>query len=223
MLTRLLAVIALAVCGVTATAQERTAPAGFTVTPVLDNTTIEVVRLRLAPGARETPHTHSYAMLVIVLSRSEMKMQNGGTHTTAVRKPGELEFVGAGVSHAAANVGSTPLDALAVAIKPTRVRGGTAAPPQPLPGLSRTSLLDNSHVVVTRLEFEPEVREPVHTHPYDLLVVPITSARIDMQVGGKKTLHTYAIGETIFIPRGVLHTGANAGTAPFRILGVAIK
>jgi quercetin dioxygenase-like cupin family protein len=204
-------------------AQERAVPPGFTVTPVLDNKTIDVVRLQLAPGARETPHAHPYSFLVILLSRCELDMHNGGTHTKSARKPGDVEFVGAGVSHAAANVGSTPLDVLAVAIKPERVRGRTGAPPQPLPGLSRTSLLDNSDVVVTRLEFEPEVREPLHTHPYDLLVVPITSGRIDMQVGDKKTMHTYAIGESIFIPRGVPHTGANAGTAPFRVLGIAIK
>jgi quercetin dioxygenase-like cupin family protein len=219
----LAAILILAIGAGTTGAQQRSVPAGFTVTPVLDNQTLGVVRLQLAPGARETPHTHPYPMLVIVLTRSEMEMQNGGKQTKAVRKPGDVEFVAAGVSHAAANVGSMPLDALVVAIKPDRVRGGTVVPNQPLPGSSRTVLLDNSEAVVTRLEFEPEVREAVHTHPYDLLVVPITSARIDMQVGHKKSVHTYAIGESFFIPRAVPHTGANAGTAPYRLLSVAIK
>jgi quercetin dioxygenase-like cupin family protein len=204
-------------------AQERPLPPGFVRTPVYEAGSVSVTRLQLAPGARETPHTHPYPMLVVVLSRSDLEMHIGGTQTRRPRAPGDLEFVAAGVTHDAANSGSTPLDLLVLAIKPDRVHSTAAPPPQPLPGLSRTSLLDNADVTVTRLEFEPDVRETVHTHPYDLLVVPLVPARMDMQVGDKKSVHSYAVGEAIFIPRGVPHAGANPGTTPFRVLGIAIK
>jgi len=190
---------------------------------VLDNATITAVRLKLAPGAKEQPHTHAYPMLVVVLTKGEMEMRNGEGHTKGARKVGDVEFVAAGVSHNAANVGAAPLEALVLAIKPERVRGGTAPPAQALPGVTRKPLLDNPDVKVTRLEFEAEVREAVHTHPYDLLVVPTTPARLDIQVGDKKHVRGYAIGEAIFIPRTVPHAVANVGTASFRILGIAIK
>jgi quercetin dioxygenase-like cupin family protein len=205
-------------------AQAPAPPTGFTIAPVLDNATIRATRLKLAPGAKEQPHTHPYPLLVVVLTSGDMEMQNGEKHSKGARKIGEVEFVNAGVSHHAANVGATPLEALAIAIKPDRVRGGTAPPAlAALPGVMRKPLLDNQDVSVTRLEFEAEAREAVHTHPYDLLVVPISAARLDMQLGHKKQVGRYAVGETIFVPRGTAHAVANVGTASFRLLGIRIK
>ena len=48
-------------------------------------------------------------------------------------------------------------------------------------------------------------------------------ARLDVQVGDKKHAHGYLAGEMIFIPRNVPHAVANAGTTPFRMLGIVIK
>src|SRR5688500_18373125 len=176
-------------------AQAPALPAGVTAASLFDNMTASVVRLQLAPGARELPHTHAHPMLVVLLSRSEMEMQNGTSHTKATRQPGDLEFVKAGVLHHAANVGGMPLDALVVSIKPDRIRAGAAPPAQATPGVTRTSILDNADVTVTRLEFEADVREPLHTHPYDLIVVPTTPSRVDLQIGDKKQMRSYAIGE----------------------------
>ena len=224
MVRRLALLAALVTAGAAvAGAQAPPAPAGFTVLPVLDNATVGVSRLQLAPGAREQPHTHPYPMLVVLLSRSDVEMRNGTVHTRTTRNVGDFEFVDRNVPHAAANVGAAPLDALVLALKPERVRGGTAPPPQALPGLSRSLKLDNPDLSVTRLEFDPDIRESVHTHPYDLVIVPLTHARIDLQLGAKKDVRSYGTGQAIFVPKGVPHAVANVGTAPFRILGVAIK
>jgi quercetin dioxygenase-like cupin family protein len=204
-------------------AQTPAAPAGFTVTPVLENASVIAVRLKLAPGAREQPHTHAYAMLVVVLTAGEMEMHNGDAHTKGARHVGDVEFVNAGVSHHAANTGAAPLEALVLAIKPERVRGGTSTPAQASPGISRKTILDKPDVTVTQLEFEADVREPVHTHPYDLLVVATTPARLDVQLAGKKDVHGFAVGETIFIPRNTPHAVANAGTSSLRLLAVRLK
>ncbi len=204
-------------------AQGPAVPLGFTVTPVLDNATLTAVRLKMAPGAKEQPHTHQYPMLVVVLTHGEMEVHNGPAQTKGPRKPGDIEFIGAGVAHNAGNVGTTPLEALVLAIKPDRVRGGAAPPPQVLPGITRKPVLDKPDLAVTRLEVEADVREPVHTHPYDLVVVPTMPARLDVQVGDKKNVRGYTAGEMIFIPRNVPHAVANVGTTPFRLLGVIIK
>jgi quercetin dioxygenase-like cupin family protein len=204
-------------------AQAPAPPPGFTVKPVLDNATLTAIRLKIAPGAREQPHTHSYPMLVVVLTPSEMEIHNGDAHSKGLRKPGDLEFVGAGVSHNAGNPGPTPLEALVLAIKPDRVRGGPAPPRQAVPGIIRKPLLDKADLSVTRLEIDADVREPVHTHPYDLAVVPTTAGRLDVQVGDKKQVRAYMPGEMIFIPRNVPHTVANGGTTATRLLAIVIK
>jgi quercetin dioxygenase-like cupin family protein len=220
MIPRLAAALLLAMAGVSV-AQEP--GKGTTVTPVLDNSTVSVSRVTLAPGAREQTHTHPHPILLVVLSRSDVEMHHGSAHTKGPRAAGDVEFVGAGVPHARANVGAAPLDELVLALKPDRPHGGTTPPPQPLPGVTRTLLLDNSDVTVTRLDFEAGAREPVHTHPYDLLVVPTTPARMDLQLGMSKEVRGYAAGETIFIPRSVPHAAANVGTSSFRVLGIAVK
>lgn len=204
-------------------AQAPAPPPGFTVKPLVDNATLTAFRLKIAPGAQEQPHTHPYPMLVVVLTPSEMEMRNGESHKKGLRKPGDLEFINSGVSHNAGNIGATPLEALVFAIKPDRVRGGAAPPRQAVPGIIRKPLLDKSDLSVTRLEIDADVREPVHTHPYDLAVVPTMAGRLDVQVGDKKQVRAYATGEMIFIPRNVPHAVANGGTTSTRLLAIVIK
>jgi quercetin dioxygenase-like cupin family protein len=199
-----------------------TAP-GITVTPVLDNPTMAAVRLKLAPGAKEQPHTHPYPLLVIVLKAGEMEMHNGQVQSRRMRKAGDIEYVAAGVSHSAANGGAMPIEALAVSIKMEQPRGGTAPAAQAQPGVTRTPLLDRADIAVTRLEFEADVREPVHTHPYDLLFVPTAPGRLDVQVGDKKNVRGYGVGEAFFVPRNVPHAVANVGTSSLRLLSVRFK
>ena len=204
-------------------AQAPAPPPGFTVKPVLDNATLAAVRLKIAPGAKEQPHTHPYPMLVVVLTPGEMEMHNGEARTKGMRKPGDVEFVNAGVSHNAGNSGTTPLEALVLAIKPDRVRGGAVSPRQAVPGIIRKPMFDKPDLSVTRLEIDADVREPVHTHPYDLAVVPTALDRLDVQVGDKKNVRAYAPGEIIFIPRNVPHAVANGGTTTIRLLAIVVK
>ena len=53
-------------------------------------------------------------------------------------------------------------------------------PSQPLgagrpetPGITRTTLKDDAKSTVTRVHFEPGAAEPPHTHPYDVILVPV--------------------------------------------------
>ena len=196
---------------------------GVNVVPVLDNATTAVVRLQLAPGAAEQPHTHVHPTVVVLLSRSDLEMQNGGLRTKGTHSPGHMEYIKAGVTQQAKNAGATPLDALVVSIKPDRVRAGAAPMVWATPGVMRTPLLDNADVMVTRLEYEPEAREPLHDHNYDLLILPTTASRIDLQLGDKKQVRSYTLGEAIFIRRRVPHAIAHIGAGSFRAVTVAFK
>jgi quercetin dioxygenase-like cupin family protein len=191
--------------------------------PVFDNATASAIRLTLAPGAREQPHTHPSPMLVVFLTAAAVEMRNGAAHKKGARKIGEIEFIKPATEHFAANVGSMPLEALVISLKAGRAHGGPAFTGQATPGVTRTPLLDNADVTVTKLEFEADVREPVHTHAHDLVVIPITAARLDVQVGDKKNVRGYGVGEAIWIPRLTPHAVANVGTASMRLLGVVVK
>lgn len=223
MIRAIAAAVVAILAGVVVQAQAPAAPPGFGVRPVLENATVNMIRLLLAPGAREQPHTHSYSMLVVWLTRGDVEMLSGAASTKRTRQPGELEFIARETSHAAANVGTSPFEVLVIAIKPDRVRAGTA-PPGPSPAnIVRTPLLDNADAGVTRVEFAPTGREQMHTHPYDLIGVVMTPGRLELQVGNNKEAKAYSIGDVFFIPRNESHAGANVGTSPFVVLGVAIK
>jgi quercetin dioxygenase-like cupin family protein len=223
MARRLVAVFALVLGLVPLQAQAPALPPGITTTPVFDNATVGVIRLGLAAGAREQPHTHPYGMLVVFLNASDVEIHNGATVTKGPRKTGEVVYFAPNTTHYAINAGTMAAEGLVLSIKPDRVRGGPGTPAQALPGVTRTPVLDNAEVTITKLDFEPDVRESVHTHPYDLIVVPATPARADIQVGSKKQVRSFAVGEAIFIPRMTPHALANAGTSSFRLLGIAIK
>jgi quercetin dioxygenase-like cupin family protein len=196
---------------------------GVKVVPVLDNATTAVVRLQLAPGAAEQPHTHAHSTVVVLLSRGDLEIQNGAAHAKGPHAPGHMAYVKAGATHQVKNAGATPLDALVVSIKPDRVRAGTAPMVWATPGVMRTPLLDNADVMVTRLEYEPDAREPLHDHNYDLLILPTTASRIDLQLGDKKLVRSYTLGEAIFIRRRVPHAIAHIGAGSFRAVTVAFK
>ena len=130
---------------------------GFTVMPVLrQRDGRRLVRLTLAPGAQEQPHTHPYPMLVVVLTHGELEMHNGDVHTKGPRKSGDLEFVERGVRITAANVGTTPLEALVLADQAgprARWHGAAGAGAA---GVTRTPMLDKRRRDRHTLEFEAE-------------------------------------------------------------------
>ena len=191
--------------------------------PLFDNPAVEVVRLLLPPGAREMPHTHPYSFLIVHLTRGDVEMRKGNEVVREVRDPGAVDFVAREVSHAAANAGSAAFEVLTIAFKPDRVPGGQGSPTAPPPGVTPRRVTDNADATVTRLDFGPSAREAVHVHPYDLVVVPLTAARVEIQIGTSKEMRMLAPGDAVFIPRSEPHAFANLTAEPFAVLGVAIK
>lgn len=59
----------------------QTPPPGITRTAVLENETVLVARLALAPGAREDVHTHPFSAVVVQLGEGTIDMQLGRART----------------------------------------------------------------------------------------------------------------------------------------------
>jgi beta-alanine degradation protein BauB len=90
------------------------------------------------------------------------------------------------------------------------------------PGITRTSIKDDAKVGVARVQFAPGATEVPHTHPYDIMIIPVTSGPVILQIGDRK-ITSLKSGEVQFVPRDVTHYLGNTGTTEFEIIAVAVK
>lgn len=198
-------------------------PPGITRTELVDNETVLVARLRMAPEAREEVHAHPFSAVVVQIGAGTVDMQLGDNRRTSRWAHGFVEYIPKDVPHAAANVGKTPFEVLTIAIKPDRRPGGTAPASEAPPGITRTAVMENADARVTRVAFGSSAREPIHSHPFDLVVVQLTPGRVEVRLGNEVTTREAVAGDAIFLPRDVPHAVSNVGPGPFEVLSVGIK
>ncbi len=91
-----------------------------------------------------------------------------------------------------------------------------------VPGITRTTLKDDAKVTVTRVHFAPGAGEPVHTHPYDIVLVPVIAGPVDWTVADKRVT-ALSVGDVQFVARDVPHQLRNTGRAPFEMIAIATK
>src|SRR5450631_2716158 len=70
--------------------------------------------------------------------------------------------------------------------------------------------------VLAQVEFAPGSKEPRHTHPGDGFGY-VMEGSLALSQEGKPVAHLKT-GDAFFIPAGVVHTGANEGTEPAKVL-----
>ncbi len=191
-------------------------------TTILDNATATVTRLHFAPGASEAIHVHPYPLLIVQVSAGTVHI----TDREMIRvgnRPGEVWFIPPETRHAAANRSEAGVDMLAIAIKPDRQPAPAAPPSEAPPGITRATLIDNAAVRVVRVRFAPDGREPVHSHPNDLITVQVTAGKVEILNGSKRATRECDPGTVEFLPRNVAHAFASADTKAFELLSVSIK
>ncbi len=193
-------------------------------TTVVDNATATVTRLRFAPGSGEAIHTHDFSIVIVQLTSGDVvDFAVSDMRARGPRVAGVVTFVPAGTEHAVANPGTTPFEIMAVAIKPSRAPAPAAPPTDASPGITRTTLVDNEVVRVVRVEFTPGSREPVHTHPNDLVTVQMNGGRLQIRVGRRRTDSRRAVGFVQFVPRNVAHAFSSRGDRTIELLSFSIK
>ena len=192
-------------------------------TPVLQNNTVAVTHLRFAPGVRETTHTNPFPVVLVQITPGEIEIKEQDTSRRGSRA-GEVWYVPADRPHSITPRGNNgTIDLLAIGILPTRQPAPAAPPTDAPPGITRATLVDNSDVRVVRVRFDPSAREPVHTHPNDLLTVQITGGSMEMSIGPEHTLVYHDPGFVQFVPRNMQHSYASADTKPFELLSISVK
>jgi quercetin dioxygenase-like cupin family protein len=90
------------------------------------------------------------------------------------------------------------------------------------PGITRTTIRDDAKVAVTRVRFAPGAAEMPHTHPYDVMLIPVTSGTVDLEIGDRK-ITSVRSGDVQFVPHDVTHSLANTGTKAFELIAVGVK
>ncbi len=193
-------------------------------TTLVDNASVIVERFRLAPGAVQRLASGLEPALIVQLTQGDIDLTIGSQRASGPREAGSIAFVPPRTPQSARNIaqrGTT--DVVVVRFRP----GRTPAPSMPSvdapPGITRTPLLDNAETRVVRVEFSMTGREPVHTHPYDLITLQISPGRVEILDGEAKTTDTREAGFAKFVPRDRQHAYASADAKPFDILSVAIK
>jgi quercetin dioxygenase-like cupin family protein len=89
-------------------------------------------------------------------------------------------------------------------------------------GITRTILKDDAKITVTRVVFEPNAAEPPHTHPTDIMIVPVMSAPVEL-VNGNSKVTSLKAGDVQFVTREVVHSVKNIGKQPFELIAITIK
>jgi quercetin dioxygenase-like cupin family protein len=192
-------------------------------TPVAQNNTVAVTQLRFAPGTRETAHTNPFPLVLVQITPGEIEVQEQGASRRGNRA-GEVWFVPANRPHAITpRQNSKTVDLIAIAILPTRTPAPSSPPTAAPPGITRATLLDNPDVRIVRVKFDPSAREPVHTHPNDLVTVQISGGSVETSIGAEHALSYRDPGFVQFVPRNIQHSYASADTKPFEILSVSVK
>ena len=114
-------------------------------------------------------------------------------------------------------------------VLPVAAASQTKAPSLPLgqgrpetAGITRTVLKDDAKSTVTRVQFKPGAAEPPHTHPYDVILVPVVAGTVDVTIGDKK-LTAVKSGDVQFVPRDVTHQVMNTGKQDFELIAIALK
>lgn len=193
-------------------------------TPILQNDTVAVTKLRFDQGARESTHTHPFPLLLIQITSGDIAVQEQTT-TKRGGKIGEVWYVPPDQPHAMRTLPNVqkPIDVIAIALLPGRQQAPAAPPTEAPPGITRATLVDNEAVRVVRVRFSPGAREPVHSHPNDLLTVQLTAGKVDIMMGTKHDAKARSAGSVQFVPRNLDHSYANEETGPLELISVAVK
>lgn len=87
-----------------------------------------------------------------------------------------------------------------------------------LAGTKRTDLqrhdlsVPGREVIQARVELDPGVASPRHTHPGEEIVY-VLEGSLEYQVDGKAPM-TLKAGDVLFIPAGAIHAAKNVGSGP---------
>ena len=188
---------------------------------LIDNPSVRVLQVTVAVGAKTPMHSHPDSMLVALGDgKTRFTMPDGKTQDMDIGK--ETAAYTPAASHAGANIGTTPIDALLVEFKTPAA--GTATLPTVRTGLQQTVLAESPRAIAYRSTAAPDFHEAAGTtHEFDQVVITLAAADLSLTLEGKPPVTKWQRGQAQFIGRGVKHESKNTSGKPIDCVVVAIK
>jgi len=87
----------------------------------------------------------------------------------------------------------------------------------------RHILIDNATTTVTRVRFGRDAREAVHSNPFPLVILQLTPGDVDFAIADTRASGPREAGLVTFVAANTPYAVANAGTAPFNLITIALK
>jgi quercetin dioxygenase-like cupin family protein len=188
---------------------------------LIDNPSVRVLKISYSPGSKSPMHSHPDALLVSLQdSKARFTLPDGKTQDMEIGK--ETAAYMPATTHAPANVGTTPVDAILVEFKAKEP--GTASVPTSRPGMDINVLAEGPRAIAFRTMPAPDFHEdPGTTHDYDQVVISMGANDLSLAIDGKPTVTKWQRGTVQFIGRGVKHESKNLSSHPTEFVIVAIK
>jgi quercetin dioxygenase-like cupin family protein len=188
---------------------------------LIDNPSVRVLKISYSPGSKSPMHSHPDALLVSLQdSKARFTLPDGKTQDMEIGK--ETAAYMPATTHAPANVGTTPVDAILVEFKAKEP--GTASVPTSRPGMDINVLAEGPRAIAFRTMPAPDFHEdPGTTHDYDQVVISMGANDLSLAIDGKPTVTKWQRGTVQFIGRGVKHESKNLSDRPTAFVIVGIK
>jgi beta-alanine degradation protein BauB len=194
-------------------------PAHYKV--LVDNASVRVLKIDFPAGAKSPMHSHPDAILVALGdAKATFTFPDGKTQDVELKK--ETGLYTPAFTHAPANTGTTPVDAILVEFKAKAA--GTATLPAKREGMQMTTIAEGPRAVAFKTTAAPDFHEAAGTtHEYDQVVIALGAADMSLAVDGKAPVTKWKRGDVQYIGRGVKHESKNAGGKPIEFAIVAIR
>lgn len=191
---------------------------------VLDNESLRLFDVTVAPHASTLMHRHDRDYIFITLGDSEVSNERMNEQPVRlVLKDGEVRFVPGGFSHVAKNLADTPFHNLTIELKdpgaPVCGIGPTAACEKNDNPDSAQELLSTKNVAALVTTLDPGHETPVHTHKYPHLAVALDDLTFENHPEGKPA-NTFSMkkGEFRWVgEEGITHSLKNVGKQRARL------
>ena len=187
---------------------------------VLQNESVLVLHVTIAPGETTLYHIHSHDRAVVYLSNSTITQQKlgepEGPHETT--KSGEVSALALAtpLTHRVKNVSATPFDVIDVEfLAPPQSSSTPAAAPV---------AAENPSARVYRWTLAPGAVSAMHTHERPYLIIATTTMMLKMMSpDGKTFTHEIKAGDFHWVDTIVTHALANEGSTEGQIVEVELK
>ncbi len=188
---------------------------------LIDNAAVRVLKVAVSPGSKTPIHSHPDAILVSLQdSKAQLTLPDKTTQDMVIGK--ETAAYTPATTHASANVGTTPVDALLVEFKAKEP--GKATVPTTREGVQLNVLAESPRAVAFKTTAAADFHEaPGTTHDYDQLVISLGANDMSLAVEGKPVVTKWQRGTAQFIGRGVKHESKNTSGRPIEFVIVAIR